>query len=94
MMEHEVLVALRLGVVAAGLLAALWSLRLAARTTGERWTYLLLAGSFGLLALGSVVEGILFEFARWDLSDAHTAEALIVTLGFVLVLVAILRSRV
>ncbi len=92
MTEHWILVALRLGIVAVGSLAGLWSLRLGLRRRDQRTVYLLLATGFGLLTLGAVVEGLLFELARWDLSDAHAAEAVVTAAGFILVLVSILRS--
>lgn len=92
MTDHWVLVALRIGIVAAGSLVGLWSLRLGLRRRERRAAYLLLAAGFGLLTLGSVVEGVLFEFAGWALSDAHVAEAVVTAAGFVLVLVSILRS--
>ncbi|HKZ64243.1 MAG TPA: hypothetical protein VJ400_07365 [Thermoplasmata archaeon] len=91
MTDHWVLVALRIGIVAAGSLVGLWSLRLGLRRRERRVPYLLLATGFGLLTLGSVVEGVLFEFAGWALSDAHVAEAAFTVAGFVLVLVSILR---
>ncbi len=94
MTEHVLLIALRLGVVAAGSLAALWSFRLGVHSRDQRGTYLLLALGFALLALGSLIEGFLFEIARWSLADAHTAEAILGTMAFALVLAAILRSRV
>lgn len=92
MTDHEILVGLRIGIVAAGSLVGLWSLRLSLLRPERRRTYLLLAAGFGLLTLGSVVEGVLFEFAGWALSDAHGAEAAITTAGFVLVLASIFRG--
>lgn len=92
MTEHWVLVAFRIGIVAVGSLVGLWSLRLGLRRRERRATYLLLAAGFGILTLGSVVEGVLFEFAGWALPDAHVAEATVTAAGFVLVLVSILRS--
>jgi len=53
---------------------------------------LLLATGFGMLTLGAVVEGLLFELARWDLSDAHAGEAVVTAAGFVLVLLSIRRT--
>jgi hypothetical protein len=92
MTDHWVLVALRIGIVAVGSLVGLWSLRLGLRRRERPATYLFLAAGFGLLTLGSVVEGVLFEFAGWALSDAHVAEAAVTAAGFVLVLVSILRG--
>jgi len=91
---HDVLVAVRLGVVAAGVVSSAWSLRLGLRSREHLATYVLLASGLALIALAAVVEGVLFEFAGWDLAGAHTAEALISAAGFVLILVSILRSRV
>ena len=91
---HDALVAVRLGVVAVGGLSSLWSLRLGLGAARERWTYLLLALGFGLVALGAIVEGILFEFAGWDLFAAHTTESVLGIAGFSAILVSILRSRV
>jgi len=92
MTDHWLLVALRIGIVAVGSLVGLWSLRLGLRRRERRATYLLLAAGFGLLTLGSVVEGVLFEFAGWALSDAHVAEAVVTAAGFVLILASIFRS--
>jgi len=92
MTEHWVLVALRLGIVLAGSLAGLWSLRLGLRKRERRTAYLLLATGFGMLTLGAVVEGLLFELARWDLSDAHAVEAAVTAAGFALVLLSIRRT--
>ena len=92
MTEHWILVALRLAIVAAGSLVGVWSLRLGLLRRDRRTTYLLLATGFGLLTLGAVVEGLLFELVGWSLSDAHAAEAVVTATGFVFVLVSILRS--
>lgn len=94
MTEHLVLVALRLAVVGAGGLLSLWILRLLLRGPEHRGTYLLLFLGFGLVTLGAIVEGVLFEFARWDLFAAHAAEALVSAVGLGLVLLAIVRSQV
>ncbi|MCJ2520912.1 MAG: hypothetical protein LN412_08245 [Candidatus Thermoplasmatota archaeon] len=93
MTDHLLLVALRLAIVAVGSLTALWSLRLALRSHGHRRTYLLLALGFGLLTLGAVVEGVLFEFAGWDLMAVHTVEAFISAAGFVAILLSIVWSQ-
>jgi hypothetical protein len=90
---HEALVAVRLGIVVAGGLAGLWSLRLAYASTRARWAYLLLGIGFGLIAFGAIAEGLLYEFAGWDLLAAHSVEALVSIAGFSSILGAIVRSR-
>jgi len=89
---HWVLVALRLGIVAIGLVVGVWSLRMGVRSRGGRARYLLLSIGFGLLTLGSAVEGIVFEFAGWSLLNSHTAETFISAAGFASILVSILRT--
>lgn len=91
---HDALVAVRLGVVAVGGLSSFWSLRLGLHSARDRWTYFLLAMGFGLVALGAVVEGILFEIVGWDLVAAHTTESVVGIAGFSAILLSILRSRV
>ncbi|HKZ64333.1 MAG TPA: hypothetical protein VJ400_07820 [Thermoplasmata archaeon] len=93
-MDHAVLVAIRVGVVAAGGLAGLWCLRLGLRLGEDRRTYLTLAAGFALLAFGAVLEGVLFEFAGWSLLNAHTAQTLTSAAGLAAVLLAVLRSGV
>ncbi len=93
-MEHEVLVALRLAIVAVGGLVALWALRLARRAPGHRLPYILLAGGFGLVTLAAVLEGALFEIAGWDIVAAATTEALLSSVGFAAILAAVWLSGV
>ncbi|MFQ6012409.1 MAG: hypothetical protein ACE5LS_02020 [Thermoplasmata archaeon] len=94
MTDYPALVAMRLGIVAVGAVVTLWGLRLAVRARSHRRTYLLLTAGFALLTLGAVVEGVLFEFLRWDLMAAHTAEAFIGATGFALILFSIHGSQV
>ncbi|HKZ59653.1 MAG TPA: hypothetical protein VJ547_07385 [Candidatus Thermoplasmatota archaeon] len=93
-MEHEVLVGLRLAIVAVGGLVSLWAVRLASRTPDHRLPYLLLAGGFAFVTMAAVIEGALFEIARWDLVAAATAEALLSAFGFALILGAVWLSGV
>lgn len=93
-MEHEVLVALRLAIVAVGGLVALFALRLARRAQEHRLPYILLAGGFGLVTLAAVIEGVLFEVAGWDLEAAATLEAVLSALGFAAILAAAWLSGV
>ncbi|MEE9593147.1 MAG: hypothetical protein V3W28_06180 [Thermoplasmata archaeon] len=94
MTEHLILVGLRLGIVAVGALLTLWSLRLAVNGRGNQASYLLLTIGFGLITLGALVEGLLFEVAQWDLTSSHAAETLVSGSGFVLILLSIFRSEV
>ncbi|MEE9236817.1 MAG: hypothetical protein V3U52_03405 [Thermoplasmata archaeon] len=93
MTDHLLLVALRVAIVAVGSLTALWSLRLALRSRGHRRTYLFLTIGFGLITLGAFVEGLLFEFAGWDLIAAHAVEAFVGAIGFVAILLSIVWSQ-
>jgi hypothetical protein len=92
--EHLILVGLRLGIVAVGSVLTLWSLRLTLMGRGNQTSYLLLTTGFGLITLGALIEGFLFEFARWDLTSSHAVEALVSGSGFVLILLSIVRSEV
>ncbi|MFQ5908955.1 MAG: hypothetical protein ACE5JE_09070 [Thermoplasmata archaeon] len=93
MTEHLILVGLRLSIVAVGGLLTLWSLRLALKRRGARASYLLLTLGFGLITLGALVEGLLFEVAKWNLASAHAVEALVSGSGFVVILISIFRSN-
>ncbi len=93
-MEHWLLVGLRVGVLIGGALVTLWALRLTLRSGGDRFTYLLLMLGFGLVTLGALVEGVLFEFGGYALLEAHTAEAFATAAGLALILLSIVRSRV
>ncbi|MFQ5908001.1 MAG: hypothetical protein ACE5JE_04110 [Thermoplasmata archaeon] len=92
--EHPTLAVFRLAIVAAGAIVTLWGLRMVVQARGHRDTFLFLTAGFALLTLGAVVEGVLFEFFGWDLTPAHTAEALIAALGFALILISIQRSQI
>ncbi|MFQ5552526.1 MAG: hypothetical protein ACE5EW_02230 [Thermoplasmata archaeon] len=94
MTSHWLLITLRIGVFAAGALVTLWALRLSIRAPGHRGTYILLAFGFGLVTLGAVLEGILFEFRGWTPLAAHTAEAFVTAVGLGLILLSIVLSRV
>lgn len=64
---------------------------LAYRRTGARLMGYLSVG-FGMIALGSFLEGVLFEFLRWDLLTVHMLESVFVLSGL-LVLAIVLRPR-
>jgi hypothetical protein len=93
MTEHYALVALRLAVVAVGAILALRAFRMAQRSPDERVSLYLLSLGFGLVALASIIEGVLFEFMGLSLVDAHTVEAVTSAFGFAVVLAAIVKRR-
>jgi hypothetical protein len=94
MTEHIAVIALRAAIALVGALVAFWSFRMAHRFPKARGPYLLLAAGFGVFTLGTVIEGALFEFAGWDLVLAHAAEAFLSAIGFSLILLGVVRSRV
>lgn len=54
---------------------------------------LLSALGFSLLILGSFIEGIMYEFMGYELLLGHAARAVLTTLGFLTLLLAIRRVR-
>ncbi len=85
------LVAVRVGVlITGGLLALFVFLRY---LQGGSRDHLLLATGFGLIALGALVEGILFEFLGLDLGTVHTVESVFTIMGLLAVLLAIVVTR-
>lgn len=85
------LVAVRVGVLMTGTLLALLVFRSYLR--GGARDHLLLAVGFGLIALGALVEGVLFEVFDLGLLLVHTVESVFVILGLLAVLLAILVTR-
>lgn len=55
--------------------------------------FLIASLGFGLLVLGSIVEGMLFELARYDLIESHMIRSIITAVGFLAILIAIRRIR-
>jgi hypothetical protein len=53
---------------------------------------LALSAGFALIALGSFLEGFLFEVLRWDLATVHLIESAFVLAGLV-TLAVVLRPR-
>jgi len=89
-MEHFVLVAGKIAVLVLG--SAITALALLAfRRTGQR-LMLYLGLGFGLVTVGSTVEGVLFESLGWDLAAVHVLESLFV-LGGLGWIAALLRPR-
>ncbi|HII40074.1 MAG TPA: hypothetical protein HA326_02535 [Thermoplasmata archaeon] len=77
--EHLVLAAAKTVVLALGLTISGWSF-LAYRRRGDR-LMLGLAVAFGLVAVGSFLEGFLFEILNWDLLTVHLVESVFVFTG-------------
>lgn len=93
MTEHYLLVGLRVAIVVAGALLAFRSFQMARRSADERRSFMLLCVGFGLVSLGAIIEGVLFEFVGLSLLNAHTVEAVVSAVGFSLVLAAIVSRR-
>lgn len=92
-METILLAAAKVLVLLLGASVAALAL-LAYRRSGEQ-LMLFLGIGFCLLALGSFVEGLLFEVFRWELFDAHILESVFILagLGTVAILLRPRRSR-
>lgn len=90
MVEHLVLVAVKVGVLLLGASIALLAL-MAYRRTGVT-LMLSLSIAFSLIAIGTFVEGLLFEIFGWDLSAVHLIESTFVLLGLA-TLAILLRPR-
>jgi hypothetical protein len=65
---------------------------MAYRRTGARLMAFLSVG-FALLAVGSFVEGLLFEFLGWDLLTVHLLESIFVLAGLSVLVVALRPGR-
>lgn len=88
--EHLLLAAAKTVVLVLGLTISAWSF-LAYRRRGDR-LMLGLAAAFGLMAVGSFLEGFLFEILGWDLLTVHLAESVFVLAGLATV-AFLLRPR-
>lgn len=88
--EHTVLVAAKVLVLALGLAIAALAF-LAWRRNREPFA-LMLSLAFGLIALGSFAEGILFEFLAWNLFAVRIVEAVFVLAGLSMI-AYLLRPR-
>lgn len=88
--DHPLLVIAKVAVLLLGTSVAALSL-LAWRRTKSPFMFFL-AVAFGLVALGSFVEGVAFEFLAWDLATATAVETAFVLCGLSL-LALLLRPR-
>ncbi|MFQ5871268.1 MAG: hypothetical protein ACE5IB_03805 [Candidatus Geothermarchaeales archaeon] len=52
-----------------------------------------LSAGFGLITLGAVTEGVLFEFLGFELLQARLAEAVTTALGFFIVIYSVFGRR-
>mgnify|MGYP007116971786 CR=1 FL=1 len=84
-----VLVAVRLAVLALGILITYYSFE-AYRRTGTYYMRNAAIG-FGIITLGVFIEGVLFEFAGVDLAIVHVIESVAIGLGFVVLLISLRR---
>ncbi|MFQ5838140.1 MAG: hypothetical protein ACE5HJ_05090 [Thermoplasmata archaeon] len=92
-MTHVIpaLIAVRVAIVVIGSILTFFAF-VRYRQGGSR-DHLLLGIGFGLIALGALVEGILFELFGWSLISVHTVEAGLSASGLLVVLLAILLGR-
>lgn len=79
-MEHILLVAAKVLVLALGMAISVLSF-LAYRRTRARLMLFLSVG-FALVATGSFLEGLLYDFLAWDLVTAHIVESVFLLVGF------------
>jgi len=84
-----ILVAVRLLVLALGILITYYSFE-AYRRTGTYYMRNAAVG-FGIITLGVFIEGVLFEFAEIDLAVVHVIESVAIGLGFVVLLISLRR---
>lgn len=82
-----VLVAVRLAVLALGILITYYSFE-AYRRTGTYYMRNAAIG-FGIITLGVFIEGVLFEFGGLDLALVHIIESVATGLGFVVLLISL-----
>ncbi|MEE9593509.1 MAG: hypothetical protein V3W28_08010 [Thermoplasmata archaeon] len=90
MVDHPFLVAAKVTVLLLGSAIALLSYLAYRRNGGS--IMLALSAGFAFIALGSFLEGLLFEILRWDLATVHLVESAFVLAGLV-TLAIVLRPR-
>ncbi|HKJ58894.1 MAG TPA: hypothetical protein VKA37_06675 [Halobacteriales archaeon] len=84
-----VLVAIRLIVLVLGVLITYYSFEAYRRT---RTHYLRNASvGFGIITLGVIIEGILYEFGGLDLALVHVVESVAIGVGFIVLLISLRR---
>lgn len=82
-----VLVLVRVLVLLLGVLITFYSLQ-AYRRTGTAYMRNATLG-FGIITLGVFIEGVLFEFAGFDLAVVHIIESIAIALGFIVLLISL-----
>ncbi|MDX1745022.1 MAG: hypothetical protein R3324_03715 [Halobacteriales archaeon] len=88
-LTSAVLVAVRLVVLALGVSITYFSLQAYRRT---RAPYLRDASvGFGIISVGVLIEGLLFEVGGFDLAIVHIVESVAIGLGFVVLLLSLRR---
>jgi hypothetical protein len=90
MVDHPYLVAAKVTVLLLGAAIALLSYLAHRRNGGS--LMLALSIGFALIALGSFLEGLLFELLGWDLPTVHLVESVFVLAGLA-TLAIVLRPR-
>lgn len=92
MVEHLALIGVRLAIVAAGLALAYLSFRAYRKSSGTG-PLLALSAAFTLITVGAVIEGVLFEFVGYSLTQVHAIESAVTAIGLAIVLYAIQSTR-
>lgn len=88
-LTSAVLVAVRLVVLVLGISITYFSLQAYRRT---RAPYLRDASvGFGVISVGVLIEGLLFELGGFDLAIVHIVESVAIGIGFVILLVSLRR---
>lgn len=87
--EHFILVFFKLLVVVLGS-AIVFAAYGAYRRTDSTWMLFVSIG-FALVTLGSVVEGLLFEFLGYGLMEAHIVESTLVLVGLLTLIYSLKR---
>jgi hypothetical protein len=85
------LIAVRIAILLAGGMLTLFAFTRFYRD-GSR-DHLFLSVGFGLISLGALIEGLLFQFLDWSLLSVHTVEAAFTASGLLVVLLTIHLSR-
>ncbi len=91
MSTHLAIMVVRLVVVLLGALIVYLALK--SHRKNKSSAMLLLALGFAIITASAVMEGVLFEFFRFNLFDTHLIESLGIALGFSIILYSIFGPK-